>query len=62
MVRRGIRTLAEWQAIPAVERDAMLAQDMRRQRSLNELREAISENKYGPLDAAWFVLVALEQL
>ena len=60
-VRRTWRlTKADWAALPLDEKDELLADDQRRQQRIAEMRDALKES--GAMDAAWIVLLALEQL
>ena len=53
---------AAWAALPTSEKDELLIHDEYRQRKITAMREAIGGNEHGPMDAAWAVLLALEQI
>jgi len=53
---------AEWAALPDDEKDELLVHDEYRQRQITAMRDAISGNEHGPMDAAWVILLALEQI
>jgi hypothetical protein len=55
-------TEAQWQALPVDEKERKLAFDWRRQKIVADMRTAISGNEHGPMDAAWLILLALEQI
>lgn len=58
-----ITTRAEWDALALEDKEALVADDDYRQDTIREVRDAISDNeKGGPMDAAWAVLLFLESL
>jgi hypothetical protein len=60
--RWGLKTRAEWEALPVSEKDELLVDDWRRQKIVADMRAAISGNEHGPMDAAWICILALEQI
>lgn len=60
--RWGLKTRAEWAALPLDEREELLADDFRRQRIIADVRERVNSNEHGPMDLAWSVLLLLEQI
>jgi hypothetical protein len=54
-------TQAAWGALPPTEKDTLLAYEtVYRQRQITSVREALKDK--GAMDAAWLVLLILEQI